>query len=214
MFNYETVSELYHNLGRAELLPTVVATRVLEDKWNQGPARELENAVYSSAGEMFLIKNAQGHSLHLCGTCNPRPRDVILGFVRSDGIVTVHRHDCRTLRLEKLTNRELKLGWGESVTRQARLVTIQIDVYDRHGLLFDIARMMEMEQINITYIFTPAAPKGQVRLILSIEVVEPRQLVRVLHQIHATANVFDVRCLPDGPPRTEGIVSPSLYSPE
>jgi GTP pyrophosphokinase len=163
---------------------------------------------------MFLVTNAHGRSLHLCGTCTPRPREAILGFVRGDGVVTVHRKDCRTLRPEKLTGRELKLGWGEAISRQARLITIQVDVYDRHGLLFEMAQLMEHEQINITYVFTPIAPKGQVRLIFSIEVPGPRQLVRILHQIHAIANVFSVRCLPGGPPKMEPEPTTSLYLPE
>lgn len=213
-FKYDTVHELYHDLGRADLLPTVVAMRVLEDKWNQGPARELESSVQTDTGELFLITNAHGYALQLCGTCQPRPRDAILGFLRSDNTVTVHRRDCRTLRPEKLVGRQLKLGWGDSDTRQAHSVTIQIDVYDRPGLLFEIAHLMEQEQINISYIHTPPTRKGHVRLVLSLEIPGPRQLVRILHQIHAIANVYTVRRLPDGPPQPQASQLPTLYLPE
>ena len=36
LFGYVDTSVLYYDLGRAELLPTVIATRVLEDKWEEG----------------------------------------------------------------------------------------------------------------------------------------------------------------------------------
>ncbi|MBK8988027.1 MAG: hypothetical protein IPM39_18485 [Chloroflexi bacterium] len=59
---------------------------------------------------------------------------------------------------------------------------------------------MEDEQINIAYIHTPPRRGGELQIILTLEVLRPRQLVRILHQIHALPNVFDLRCLPDGPP--------------
>ncbi|MCA9976426.1 MAG: bifunctional (p)ppGpp synthetase/guanosine-3',5'-bis(diphosphate) 3'-pyrophosphohydrolase, partial [Anaerolineales bacterium] len=72
-FKYETTIDLYHALGRANLLLTAVATSVLEDTWEHGPARNLENVVYAPNGEKFNIVNANTRQLKLCGTCNPRP---------------------------------------------------------------------------------------------------------------------------------------------
>ncbi len=213
-FQYRTTADLYYSLGRAELLPTVVATRILEDKWGQGPARDLDHVVYSSKGEKFIVTNTRHGKLQLCGTCQPRPRDAIIGFVRLDGSITVHKKGCRTLRPELMHGRTLKLGWSEeAATRQARLITIQIDVFDRPGLLFEITHLMQEQQINISYIHTPPQHKGEMRMILTLEVISPRQLVRVLHQVHALANVYAVRCLQEGPPPHQELL-PSFYLPE
>jgi len=214
LFKYKDTQELYHKLGRAEVLPTVVATRILEDKWEEEPARYLDNIAYSVKGEKFIITNASYRNLRICATCEPRPRDPIVGFVRADNGVTVHKENCHTLRPERLPGRQLKLGWGEATTRQARLVTIQIDVYDRTGLLFEITKLMQEQQINIAYINTPPRHEGEMHLVLSLEVVSPRQLVRILHQIQAIVNVFAVRCLPKGPPTADGLPSSTLYLPE
>jgi GTP pyrophosphokinase len=213
-FNYENAEALYYALGRADLLPTVVATRVLEDIWGQGPARHLDNVVYSAAGEKFIVTNAAGRDLRLCGTCEPRPRESIVGFVRADGGVTVHKESCHSLRPDRLSGRLLKLGWGAATKREARLVTVQVDVYDRPGLLFEITHLMQDEQINIAYINTPSPHEGEMRIVLSLEVFRPRQLVRILHQMYTLANVFSVRCLPEGPPTEEVPPPPSYYLPE
>ena len=213
--NYKTTADLYYSLGRAELLPTVVATRILEDKWNQGPSRTLDHVVYTPEGEKLFITNAQNHNLRLCGTCHPESRDPIIGFIRADGGITVHKENCHTLRAELLPGRTLKLGWSEgSATRQVRLVTIQVDVYDRPGLLFEITQLMQEQQINIAYIHTPPRHKGEMHIILTLEVFSPRQLVRVLHQIHALSNVSAVRCLHQGPPPASNGTPTSLYRPE
>lgn len=213
-FKYKKVRELYYRLGRAEVLPTVVATRILEDKWDKEPARELDNVVYSVKGEKYMITNASFRNLRICASCDPRPRDQIVGFVRVDNGVTVHKESCHTLRPDRLSGRLLKLGWGEATTRQVRLVTIQIDVYDRTGLLFEITQLMQEQRINITYINTIPREQGVMHLVLTLEISSPRQLVRILHRAQAIVNVFAVRCLPKGPPKNISSSASSLYLPE
>ncbi len=214
-FQYKTTTDLYYSLGRAELLPTVVATRVLEDEWSQRPSRDLDHIVYTAKGEKLVITNAYNRKLRLCGTCRPLARDSIVGFVRADGTITVHKEGCRTLRPELMFGRTLKLGWSdESAARRGRLVTIQVDVYDRPGLLFEITQLMQDRQINITYIYTPPRRKGEMQMILTVEVITPRQLVGILHQIYALANVYAVRCLQQGPPPAYNETPTSLYRPE
>ncbi len=212
---YKNTTDLYYSLGRAELLPTVVATRILEDKWSQGPARTLNHVVYSTQGENLVITNAYNQKLRLCGTCQPLTRDSIIGFVRADGSITVHKTGCRTLRPELMHGRTLKLGWSTApATRKVRLITIQVDVYDRPGLLFEITHLMQDQQINISYIYTPPRRRGEMQMVLTLEVISPRQLVRVLHQTHALANVYAIRCLHQGPPPVYNELPASLYRPE
>ena len=213
--DYHNTEQLYYCLGRAEILPTMVATRVLEDVWGQEPARHLDNVVYAESGEKFIVTGADGRRLHLCRTCNPRPGDSITGFLRTDRGVTVHRDSCHSVRPEHMTGRLLKLGWRET-QRQAHLVTLQIDVHDRPRLLYEITNLVGKEQINISYIHTPAHnAKGQTRIVLSLEIVRPRQLVRILHQIQALANVINGQILPTGPPaHKDDYLPPTLYRPE
>jgi RelA/SpoT family (p)ppGpp synthetase len=214
-FQFESTDALYHALGRAEILPTVVATSVLDAKWAEEPMRNLDNVVIGRSGEKYLITNAGGRLLRLCATCEPRPRDNIVGYLRRNGEVTVHKEGCHSLRANRAYGRLLKLGWGEATQRRARVITVQVDVYDRAGLLYEITRPMQDEQINIPYISTPPMQRpGEVRLIMDLEVTRPRQAVRILHQIRALVNVYDVRCIPSHiVTRGEGALNP-LYKPE
>lgn len=214
-FGFESIRELYYNLGRAELLPTAVTTQLLKEKWPQGPARNLGKIVSSESGEQFVVTQADDRKIRLCGTCNPRPPNAILGFLRRDGGVTVHHYRCPTLSPARLAGRRLKLAWGETAPRTARQVKLQVKVYDRSGLMFEITQLMNDEDINITYIHTPEpdAP-NEVHIDLTIEVVRPRQLVRVLHQIRALANVFLV-CIVDSFVEPSHLLpADSFYRPE
>jgi GTP pyrophosphokinase len=162
LFEYADVEELYHDVGRAELLPTAVSLRVLDRIWNEGPGRNPDAFVQNSDGEEFIITKSPSRRISLCGTCRPRPRDSVFGYMRSDGGITVHKNNCHLLRPRR--GRVVKLGWGESL-RQAHEVTVQIDVYDRPGLLFEITQLTENEQINIASIYTPPRRGGEMNII-------------------------------------------------
>jgi GTP pyrophosphokinase len=196
-FNFEDKNDLYHAFGRAELLPTTVATRVLTQEWHQEPSRNIGRVVQTEGGKQYVITNAGARDLRLCRACNAHPGDNIVGFIRADGGVTVHAEGCYTLRPDPMADRTIKLAWGREGAQEVRSVTVQIDVYDRAGLLFEISDLLQDEAVNISAINTPKSEDdGTMRLVLELEVASPRQLVRILHRAHALVNVYGVRCLP------------------
>lgn len=208
LFGYDGETDLYYNIGRAELLPTVLSTRIMAERWSDGRCLPMGNVVAAADGTTFIITNAGRHRLHLCATCNPRPRDAIVGFLRQDNILTVHREGCRTLSAARgrpeVDSRLLKLGWGETDQREVRIVPLYVDVYDRPGLLHEMTLLMEEKDINIRNICTfREREDGELGIDMELEVVGPRQLVRILHQIEALVNVKSVRCLPEGTPYPE-----------
>jgi GTP pyrophosphokinase len=94
--------------------------------------------------------------------------------------------------------RTIKLDWGKEGEHQVRNVTVQIDVYDRAGLLFEIADLLQNEKINISAINTPPTNvKGTMRVVLDLEIASPRKLARFLHRAQALVNVFAVHHLPN-----------------
>lgn len=214
-FGYAYVSDIYYDLGRAELLPTAVTTKLIEEIWTQGPARHLGKVVFSAAGDQFVVTQAEGREIRLCGACAPRPPDKILGYLRLDGGVTVHHLRCHTLDPGRLAGRTLELRWGEAAPQEVRQIKLQVKVYDRPGLLFEITQLINDEGMNIAYIHTPdpGAP-NEVHIHLAIEVGQPRQLVRILHQIRALANVFLVEIVDSFKVPKPPTPADSFYRPE
>ncbi len=198
LFDIEESHELFHLLGRAELLPTTIATQVLTQEWYQEPLRDIGSVVRNKAGQEFVITDGRGRQLRLCQACNARPGDSIVGFLRSDGGVTVHRSTCYTLRPDPMFDRTIKLNWGKEGEHLVKRVTIQIDVYDRAGLLYEIAELLRDENVNITAISTPDSQvEGIMRVTLELEIASPRKLVRILHRAKGLVNVYAVRRLHD-----------------
>ncbi|MGD2079364.1 MAG: RelA/SpoT family protein, partial [Chloroflexota bacterium] len=125
---YEVPDELYYALGRAELLPTELATRVLAWKWHHEPKRHVGSLVSTDTGEEFVVTNSGGRRLRLCLSCQARPGDKIVGFLRADGGVTVHKEDCYTLRPDPMADRTIRLNWSKDGHDTVRTVTLEVDV--------------------------------------------------------------------------------------
>ncbi len=221
LFGYEDADELYYNLGRAELLPTVLSTRILSGHWTQGDSLPVGSVVTAADGASYIITNAGSHRLHICATCDPRPRDSIVGYLRQDNILTVHRDTCRTLNAGRgrpeVSHRLLKLGWGETEPQQARIIPLYVDVYDRPGLLNEMTHLMREKDVNIRHICTIERKRdGELMIEMELELLSPRHMVRILHQIEALVNVKAVRCVPEGRENGHkpGRQSSANYKPE
>jgi GTP pyrophosphokinase len=196
LFDFGHPVELYHQMGKAELLPTIVATQVLAIDWHREPYQKVGHVMTTGSGQEFIIGGAGQRKLRLCQSCRPRPGDDILGFLRADGEITVHKEDCYTLRPDPMAERTIKLSWGHPEIHEIGTITIQIDVYDRAGLLFEIAELLQDEKVNISSIHTTKMrSEGALRATLDLEIVSPRQLVRILHRAKALVNVYSVRTL-------------------
>lgn len=203
LFEYEDATMLYYNLGRAELLPTTLSTRIMTAHWADGPALSKGNSVVCNDGSTYIITNANTSRLHLCMTCSPRPRDSIVGYLRRNGVLAIHREGCRTLNVDRgrpeFNSRLLKLGWGEIDSREARIIPLHVDVYDRPGLLHEMTQLMREKDVNIRNICTSRkGDDGELYIQMELEVTNPRQMVRILHQIEALVNVRSVHHVAEG----------------
>ncbi len=196
IFEFDLTEQLYYALGRAEILPTEVATKVLQKDWYDEPSRHVGQTVYSD-GQEFVITNTSETDLRLCKACKPRPGDAIIGFIRAGGGVTVHKEGCYALRPDPQGKNQLKLSWSREGSYQVREFTMQVDVFDRSGLIYELSELLSNEEINISTINTPPGDgTGRLHVILTIEVSSARQLVRILHRAQTLINVYNVQCLP------------------
>lgn len=216
LFGHATADDLYIALGHAELLPMTVATRILSTVWNKGVSRQVGTLVHAEDGQSYYILGIVNVPLRLCGSCTPRPGIPIVGYKRSDGLVSIHREGCYTLPPDIPGNRLMQLRWGEEGAGQVRPINIQISVHDRPNLLYEITRFLRDEQINISSIYAPEthptgdATENEKQVFIGLEITGPRQLVRILHRIKALVNVSVVRCVNTA----VKILPPSMYRPE
>lgn len=138
----------------------------------------------------------------MANCCNPVPNEPIVGFITQGRGVTVHRQDCPNilqLRVDE-PQRIIEVEWGEQA--QTRYpVTIEIQAWDRSGLLRDVTGLLGNEKVNVLAVNTLTdTDEGIARLRITLEVEGLEALGRLFSRIQQLPNVTEVRRLRDANP--------------
>ena len=123
------------------------------------------------------------------------PGDPITGYITMGRGVSIHRQDCMNLlQLEDMEpNRIIEVSWGASEDT-AYSVNVEIQAYDREGLLRDITTVLANEQANLTGVNSYSDAQENIATITIImEVTSLDILGRVLAKIKQLPNIIDVR---------------------
>ena len=138
----------------------------------------------------------------MANCCRPVPGEPIIGFITQGRGVTVHRQDCTNilqLRLDE-PQRIIEVEWGERA--QTRYpVTIEIQAWDRSGLLRDVTGLLGNEKVNVLAVNTLTdTDEGIARLRITLEVDGLESLGRLFSRIQQLPNVTEVRRLRNADP--------------
>ncbi|HXZ30338.1 MAG TPA: ACT domain-containing protein, partial [Dehalococcoidia bacterium] len=102
----------------------------------------------------------------------------------------VHRKDCPNIVHEEEKERLVKVDWGD--VAQVYPVTIQVDAWDRVGLVRDISAIIAEEGINLSELSMDNHRDNSVTLHLTLEVKSAVQLSKIMSRIHSVWNVVGV----------------------
>ena len=109
--------------------------------------------------------------------------------------MTIHRRDCpNVLRLsERAPERLIEVDW-DMQGDNTYPVDIQIEAFDRPGLLRDITSVVANEKINMSRVYVTTKKKEhKARLAATLEIANIDQLSRILALLSQLPNVVEVR---------------------
>jgi GTP pyrophosphokinase len=127
--------------------------------------------------------------------CRPVPNDAIVGYITRGRGVTIHRRDCaNVLRLkDEDRDRLIDVEWG-ALPDRVFPVDIQLQAYDRPGLLRDVSALLANDRINVLGINTHTDKRDMIaRMELHIEVTDIGQLSRILSRMGQLPNIIEVK---------------------
>lgn len=129
--------------------------------------------------------------------CNPLPGDEIVGYITRGRGATIHRRDCPNIlrMIDKDKERIVKVTWGEP--QKTFPVALEINAYDRQGLMWDVYSILNNEGINITANNQKIA-HNIVTINMTLEVKNISQLSMILTRIENLPNVLDAHRLKPG----------------
>jgi GTP pyrophosphokinase len=123
------------------------------------------------------------------------PPEPIVGYITVGRGVTIHTQSCSNLaRLAaKVPARILPVAWGASSTTEFP-ADIQVEAFDRRGLVRDVSAALADEKISIRSMTTKTDARDHLaRMQIAIDITGLPQLYRTLARIAQLPNVVSAR---------------------
>ncbi len=197
-FHFNKLEEFLAAIGRGDVTEHQVELALREET---APEVEEESAKPFFSQHIVPAKSLTGITIegvgnlltNLAKCCKPAPPDPIVGYVTRDRGVTIHRRSCTFItRLDETRqSRMLHAQWGNNNDTRAD-VDIEVEAYDRQGLLRDISDLFAREKINVTQVNT-LSRNMQARMQFSVEIANLEQLDRLLALIKQVPGVSTAR---------------------
>ncbi len=138
------------------------------------------------------VRGAENVLMHFSRCCTPLPGDRILGYVTRGRGVTIHRADCpNTAFLRAHPERLIEVEW-EAVSEGAYQVEIEVEGFDRVGLLKDVLAAIAESKTNVVFVNARVRRDkvGVINLVLEIRNVA--QLHAVMAKVGKVSEVYSV----------------------
>lgn len=149
---FEDVDDFLAALGYGGITPHQVAEKVAGEHETAEIGPKPATAPTQHKGSGIQVLGVGDLLTHLAQCCHPVPGDGIIGYITRTHGITVHRKNCINIINEEEKERLIEVSWGD--VEDVYPVNIQVEAYDRVGLLRDITTVIAEDKINITSVST------------------------------------------------------------
>jgi GTP pyrophosphokinase len=201
LFSYPTLDDFHAAVGNGSVTAHQIVLKLAaqEDKAEQittvAPAKTVPSGVrVLGVGDLMT-------SIAQC--CHPVPGDKIIGYVTRSRGVSVHRADCHNIINEDEKERLVPVEWGDNDLLYP--VKIQVDAWDRVGLMRDVTIVVAEEKVNIASVNLANGNGQNITMFLTLEIKGLAQLSQILKRIDGVKGVLSAsRVGTDAPKQNTG----------
>ncbi|TET41317.1 MAG: bifunctional (p)ppGpp synthetase/guanosine-3',5'-bis(diphosphate) 3'-pyrophosphohydrolase [Dehalococcoidia bacterium] len=189
LLDYDGADDLFAALGSGSINSSQIMLKLSGELESTGegvevlPPRKVSPVSITVLGVGDLLTR-------LANCCHPLPGDKIIGYITQGRGITVHRRDCPNIIHEEEKERLIKVEWGD--VAQVYPVMIQIDAWDRVGLVRDISAIIAEEGVNLGEVSMGNHNDGSVILYFTLEVKGAAQLSKIMSRVYSVWNVVSV----------------------
>ena len=189
VFKYSTVEDFLAALGYGEVAPVQIANK-LEDAAKQDEELKIKTIPEQAVSDI-QVRGVGDLLTRLAPCCKPVPGDPIVGYITRGRGVTVHRTDCPNIVNLRDTERLIAVSWGPSY--QEYPVEIQVEAFDRKGLLRDVAAIATDLGLNLSSASVTTSAEHTAIINLTVGVQGLSQLSTLMNRLESVPNVIEVR---------------------
>ena len=145
-------------------------------------------------GTGILVKGEAGVMVRMAKCCNPVPGDDIIGYITRGRGVSIHRSDCTSLgHTPEDLERMIEVSWDGS-SGESFHVGIDIQAYDRNGLLMEVMAVLSELKITITNINAKVQEDTKtVSINVVVDIRDISQLDFVMTKLRRIREVYTVQ---------------------
>ena len=194
LFKYDSSDDFLAAIGYGGVTRHQIALKLAAQ---QEQPKVVAEVVPSKSPESAVRVLGVGDLLtHLAQCCRPVPGDKIAGYVtRSRGVV-IHRQDCYNVSHQDEPERLITVEWGQVDSLYP--VSIQVEAWDRVGLIRDITTVIAEEKVNIAAMSSLNHDDHTVTEYITLETKGLAQLSRLMGRIDGVGGVRSVTRVGDG----------------
>ena len=193
MFNYTNVDDFLAALGYGGVTAHQIALKLAARE--EKPEQVGEVAPTKVAPSVVQVLGVGDLVTNLAQCCHPLPGDKIIGYITRSRGVTIHRQDCHNVIHEHERERLIPVEWGHSDLLYP--VNINVEAWDRVGLMRDITTVVAEEKVNIASVNFADSNGQNISISLTLETKGLAQLSQVLKKIDAVKGVTGVTRIGD-----------------
>ena len=106
----------------------------------------------------------------------------------------VHRTDCPNVRMDDIKERLISVEWeGYASGRKEYNVDLEINGFDRRGLLNEVLQAVAETKTNITAVTGKTDRNKMATILISISILNVAHLQKVVDRIKQIHDIFSVR---------------------
>lgn len=181
-----TIEELYTEIALSKMSAEIIANELI------GPHRHLQ----ARQKELSISIAGDRHAgITRAKCCEPLPPEPIIGIMRKNFGLDVHRKDCREIADQVTSKKYIHLHWDTANSDSTYKVSLTLSCNNRQGLLADVFAKFPTEGVNIVSINLGAAEETNPVAVIALEaeVRDARQIERLFRRLNEIKGVSITR---------------------
>ncbi len=196
LFKYESLDDFLAAIGYGGITTHQIALKLAAQQEQPPAVPEVTVPKQPLPTSAIQVLGVGDLLTQLARCCNPVPGDKIIGYITRSRGVTIHREDCTNVIHEEEKERLIPVEWGH--TDSVYPVNIQVEAWDRVGLMRDISTLVAEEKVNIAGLSLVSHDDYTVTLYFTLDTMGLAQLSRLLVKIEGIRGVMSVNRVSDG----------------
>ncbi|MES2049034.1 MAG: bifunctional (p)ppGpp synthetase/guanosine-3',5'-bis(diphosphate) 3'-pyrophosphohydrolase [Pseudomonadota bacterium] len=191
-----SLEEIHTDIGIGKRMAALVARHILDLVEDDSPSIpfQLFDGDLNNKPEPVIIYGSEGVSVQLAPCCLAIPGDSVIGQLKRDQGLIVHRDDCSNARRMQVKepDRWIDVSWGEDLNRRFDC-RITVMVSNQRGALARIAAEIGESDVNISHVsMEDGQANDMTNIHFTIQIESRTHLARLMRNVKHLTGVIKI----------------------